>query len=969
MYIRRAVLPASPEGDVAQSSDLALLPLLSLSVVVLILLFFVVRFAKRGLHLPNLAWLRGKGKGSKGRLGLTGVELLPTSFKSIPASSPSPFSATFNLAGNAGKSGNSTILSRSSSLDALHQLSTSSPPHLTSRKHADWQVPFSLPAFFKTKNKPLHRRSRSLSTSHRTTSSSMLTSTPSSPKTLLIDISTSSSSPMSASSDLGTHKLHPASAPLIPDLPIPTPSPVKINPIPRDSKVWTFDVEDESHDITDFHVKNTFLAAFKRSQPEVHAKPSADIVLHIQGEMSSSPPPPTPSLVPKRLSTSHPFSSLVDSFTSQTFISDRPAASSSSLPVTPSFPPGIELVPIESTAVQSTTNLLDLSKDDTRAGCGSSSIATGSTQKAPFLDPLIASDEDMTPTHDIHMETVIYLADSVSDPFDDSHAITLPGDVSDGWTSDPALSLAEESHLPPTELALPIQSPAPSLTPAVSAPLSPHLFPSQVKPVEVGKAPSAESEELTSSWRWNDSWSPSGFSVLHSAPESIASLGKATDKDANLAEQEEDLMSFDHEEAVSVDEERGQHRVDCVVDPGTDANNKAEPTDAWFTEESTAVWDASWTGENVKEGVLLDMSHEKGTEDDEIRMPQEVHINVLDEHLVGPREPIRIHIFGEISENSISEHPLSKDSETLAVTTPSNDNHDVKKSIMPHSAIATPIIAAATPLSSTPATPDTPLPELPSSALLASSPIAEECPDPDIMPLPELPPLFVAPTPVSPVPIKAQPPSVCQAQTPTPPDSPPPSIATARPLWSLRATDAHSLGLPAAAGILPVSEVCASEEAKPIIEVEKMDDADRVIPVDVVVKEVTMVERIIEAANESTRELGKQSSLTTLEPGLSTSVPGSFPKSPSKPSAALPAGVLPPSSATPIDSPSTKTPHTRAVVPSADRIHTSRSLLDIALAMQLRPGLGVGADPAWMVRFLMAVFGWFAVLVSGDLQS
>ncbi|KAF8892803.1 hypothetical protein CPB84DRAFT_1645585, partial [Gymnopilus junonius] len=43
----------------------------------------------------------------------------------------------------------------------------------------------------------------------------------------------------------------------------------------------------------------------------------------------------------------------------------------------------------------------------------------------------------------------------------------------------------------------------------------------------------------------------------------------------------------------------------------------------------------------------------------------------------------------------------------------------------------------------------------------------------------------------------------------------------------------------------------------------------------------------------------------------------------------------------------------------------ARSPLDIALAMQLRPGLGAGADPAWMVRFLMAMFGWLAVVVSG----
>ncbi|KIK36431.1 hypothetical protein CY34DRAFT_94413 [Suillus luteus UH-Slu-Lm8-n1] len=39
---------------------------------------------------------------------------------------------------------------------------------------------------------------------------------------------------------------------------------------------------------------------------------------------------------------------------------------------------------------------------------------------------------------------------------------------------------------------------------------------------------------------------------------------------------------------------------------------------------------------------------------------------------------------------------------------------------------------------------------------------------------------------------------------------------------------------------------------------------------------------------------------------------------------------------------------------------------DIALMMQLRPGRGVGADPAWMVRFLMAIFGWFAVALTGN---
>ena len=40
--------------------------------------------------------------------------------------------------------------------------------------------------------------------------------------------------------------------------------------------------------------------------------------------------------------------------------------------------------------------------------------------------------------------------------------------------------------------------------------------------------------------------------------------------------------------------------------------------------------------------------------------------------------------------------------------------------------------------------------------------------------------------------------------------------------------------------------------------------------------------------------------------------------------------------------------------------------IDIALAMQLRPGLGEGADAAWLVRFLMGIFGWMTVMVSGN---
>jgi hypothetical protein len=39
--------------------------------------------------------------------------------------------------------------------------------------------------------------------------------------------------------------------------------------------------------------------------------------------------------------------------------------------------------------------------------------------------------------------------------------------------------------------------------------------------------------------------------------------------------------------------------------------------------------------------------------------------------------------------------------------------------------------------------------------------------------------------------------------------------------------------------------------------------------------------------------------------------------------------------------------------------------VDLALAMQLRTGFGATADAAWLMRFVMALFGWIAVLVGG----
>lgn len=57
--------------------------------------------------------------------------------------------------------------------------------------------------------------------------------------------------------------------------------------------------------------------------------------------------------------------------------------------------------------------------------------------------------------------------------------------------------------------------------------------------------------------------------------------------------------------------------------------------------------------------------------------------------------------------------------------------------------------------------------------------------------------------------------------------------------------------------------------------------------------------------------------------------------------------------------------HVQSGASAARRPYGAAPQFDAALAMQLRPGLGVNADAAWLVRFVMAVFGWCAVLVSG----
>ncbi|KAF8903980.1 hypothetical protein CPB85DRAFT_1226080, partial [Mucidula mucida] len=138
-------------------------------------------------------------------------------------------------------------------------------------------------------------------------------------------------------------------------------------------------------------------------------------------------------------------------------------------------------------------------------------------------------------------------------------------------------------------------------------------------------------------------------------------------------------------------------------------------------------------------------------------------------------------------------------------------------------------------------------------------------------------------------------------------------VRKVKPAWSLRAADAPALGL------------SASTVSSP-------------------------------AESRSTKEKEMKTPMSPPSPShspltLSTALPGSFPVAEPAPATA------------PVASSST------AVEKKQARPRVTRSPIDIALAMQLRPGLGLGADPAWMVRFLMSMFGWMVVLISGSSGS
>ena len=200
---------------------------------------------------------------------------------------------------------------------------------------------------------------------------------------------------------------------------------------------------------------------------------------------------------------------------------------------------------------------------------------------------------------------------------------------------------------------------------------------------------------------------------------------------------------------------------------------------------------------------------------------------------------------------------------------------------------------------------------------------------------------------------------------------------TGRPLWSIRADDAPALGL--AANSLSTSTSTPSDSlipgvgtstgVSPRIRRKVLGDITAVVENGEEVKEVEIKQEIMKA------DMDKEE--TKEEKDEESSLPGAFPEllkptnssstivAPTITVATLTSTLLSTSIAAASSSVSSTSTSTLSPSPIIKRRQIVRSPLDIALAMQLRPGLGVGADPAWMVRFLMAMFGWFAILVSG----
>jgi len=471
----------------------------------------------------------------------------------------------------------------------------------------------------------------------------------------------------------------------------------------------------------------------------------------------------------------------------------------------------------------------------------------------------------------------------------------------------------------------------------------------------------------------------------------------------------EDLIRFEGSDGArddSVESDAG----DVRVDPGLEEDTRvhaglngsvgagAEQEETWFAEEPTVVWNAV---QDVVEGV-----EDKDTEgyvlgpvfeEEKVQILQPV----LEEKLVFEvqnEQPAVINVAKELLGSPISQPRILMHDQHQGEAEDFNVIHEQLPTTTP-----------------TPALERLSIPIVTTNDAVVNQRSEKEFPDPDLLPLPlsfpSPPHLLSSQKPSSPPIIVSAP-----AQTPTPPASPPispwrsqplpvspvqeldrevvlqvdtrsdysglttprstpvspfsldtpivipdvpartPSSATlipsmTRPAWSLRAADAPALGIPA-----PNVNVGMRARSSP-----DMRTGMRVLG------EVVENEKVVEVVKHD-YSLGKEMEGGSPLIKLSTSLPGTFP-SPKRSADSLPASPLLTSTIALSLSAAAQqgTPGAAITIaaPPPVRRRTPRSPLDIALAMQLRPGLGLGADPAWMVRFLMSMFGWFAILISG----
>ncbi|KAJ3865606.1 hypothetical protein EV359DRAFT_63024 [Lentinula novae-zelandiae] len=269
----------------------------------------------------------------------------------------------------------------------------------------------------------------------------------------------------------------------------------------------------------------------------------------------------------------------------------------------------------------------------------------------------------------------------------------------------------------------------------------------------------------------------------------------------------------------------------------------------------------------------------------------------------------------------------------------------------------------------------------------------EEFPDPELLPLPELdiPLLLANITSLASPTAKEEEPSSSAATTvsvsptsqiPTPPASPPQQrrLLPRHPLpaWSIRAADAAPLGLASRSPVLRHKSsfslsVIEGSDAKVVKEVESE------LRTEIKIREKDE-EGISSLSDEIIGSEDVRPSIKTPVPSAAI-LPGAFPvdvhplsdlMAPEEEEAEETTAKETESSSSTQDEPvpessaGASAPSTSTSVTKPAKRHLARSPIDIALAMQLRPGLGLGADPAWMVRFLMAMFGWFVVLISGS---